>query len=213
MMSRARKRLSAEQRRARILAAAVSAFARDGYDGTTMDAIAAGAEITKPVLYDHFPSKQALFLAVLEAIRDSLIARGKTIALDRGSPEQKFRRSVDAFLEFVEQSPDAARVLLTVPVGEPIASGLSREVQAGASAGIAALLAEFMPDQAPWRLESATAFLKEGLHAIAVWWLDHPGPSREEIADVVLDVAWLGLRTRAGADGETTGRGSIDRKR
>lgn len=200
-MSRVRKRLSAEERRTGILAAAVGAFARDGYDGTTMDGIAARAEITKPVLYDHFPSKQALFLAVLESIRDGLIARGKTIVKGNVDPEQKFRRAVDAFLEFVEQTPDAARVLLTIPMGDPVAAKVSREVQAGASAGIAALLAEFMPGRAPWRLEAATAFLKEGLHAIAVWWLDHPGPSRTEIVDVVLDIAWLGLRTRVGVGG------------
>ncbi len=202
IMSRVRKRLSAEERRAGILAAAVSAFARDGYDGTTMDSIAARAEITKPVLYDHFPSKQALFLAVLQSIRDGLIARGETIAKGDADPEQKFRRLVDAFLEFVEQAPDAARVLLTIPTGDPVAAKVSREVQAGASAGIAALLAGLMPDRTSWRLHSATEFLKEGLHAVAVWWLDHPGPSRPEVVDVVLDVAWLGLGTRAAAGGE-----------
>jgi len=205
MKSRVRKRLSAEERRGIIIEAAVSAFARDGYDGTKMDGIATRAEITKPVLYDHFPSKQALFLAVLESIRDSLIARGKAIAQDDGSPEQKFRRSIDAFLEFVEQTPDAARVLLTVPAGDSVAAKLSREVQAGASRGISVLLAELLPGRtSSWHLRGTTEFLKEGLHAIAVWWLDNPGPTREEIIEVVLDVAWLGLRHRR-ADAATGG--------
>lgn len=197
MDSRVRKRLSAEARRAGIIEAAVSAFARDGYDATKMDSIAAGAGITKPVLYDHFPSKQALFLAVLESIRDSLLARGKTIVGEDADPEQKFRRSVDAFLEFVEQAPDAARVLLTVPASDPVAAKVSREVQAGASASIAALLAAFMPGRMPWHRQATAVFLKEGLHAVAVWWLDHPGPSREEIAGIVLDATWLGLRGQA----------------
>lgn len=192
--SRARKRLSAEERRAGIIEAAVSAFARHGYDATKMDDIAVRAGITKPVLYDHFPSKQALFLAVLRTIRDGLVTTGQAIAQDDGDPAQKFRRSVDAFLAFVERAPDAARVLLTVPAGDPVAAKISREVQAGASAGITALLAEYLPGGTPWRLQATAAFLKEGLHAVAVWWLDHPGPSREEIADIVLDAAWLGLR-------------------
>lgn len=187
-------RLSAEARRARIIEAAVAAFARDGYDATKMDDIAAGAEITKPVLYDHFRSKQALFLAVLQSIRDGLIARGHTIAREDADPERRFRRSIDAFLEFVEEASDAARVLLTVPAGDPVAAQVSREVQAGASAGIVALLAEFMPNRASWQVQGTAEFLKEGLHAVAVWWLDHPGPSREEIVDIVLDTAWLGLR-------------------
>jgi AcrR family transcriptional regulator len=213
MSSRVRKRLSAAERRAKIIEAAVSAFARDGYDGTRMDSIAARAGITKPVLYDHFASKQALFLAVLQSIRDGLIARGKTIARNQGSPEQKFRRSIDAFLEFVEQAPDAARVLLTVPAGDPVAAKVSSEVQAGASAGIAALLAESMHDPTSWRVQGTAEFLKEGLHAVAVWWLDHPGPSRGELVELVSDVAWLGLRTRAGADGGTGGRSPMNRKR
>ncbi|OJX15314.1 MAG: hypothetical protein BGO82_11620 [Devosia sp. 67-54] len=194
MNSRGRKRLSAGERRAQIIEAAVAAFARDGYDATRMDDIAVQAGITKPVLYDHFSSKRALFLAVLQTIRDDLAARGRAIAQDEGSPEQKFRRSVDAFLAFVEQAPDAARVLLTVPTGDPVAASVSREVQTGASAGIAALLAESMPARTPWHLQATAAFLKEGLHAVAVWWLDHPGPSRAAVADIVLDAAWRGLQ-------------------
>lgn len=196
MNSRVRKRLSAEERRARIIAAAVSAFARDGYDATTMDVIAAGAEISKPVLYDHFPSKQALFLAVLQSIRDGLLASGERIVREDADPEQKFRRAIDAFLGFVEQAPDAARVLLTLPASDPVAAKVSREVQAGASAGIAALLAEFMPGRSPWHLQATAAFLKEGLHAIAVWWLDHPGPSRDEIVEIVLGTSWVGLQAQ-----------------
>ncbi|HXE29990.1 MAG TPA: TetR/AcrR family transcriptional regulator [Stellaceae bacterium] len=196
MASRVRKRLSATERRKRILGAAVRAFAADGYDDTTMDRIAARAKITKPVLYDHFPSKHALFLAVLESIRDRLIARGKAIVETDGDPEEKFRRNVEAFLQFAEQEPDAARVLLTVPRGDPHAAEVSRAVQAGATAGLAPLLAAFMPGSAAWRLQAATEFLKEGMHAVAVWWLEHPGRSREELVDLVMDIAWAGLRHR-----------------
>src|SRR5271170_2351952 len=85
MVSRARRRLTAEERRAKILSAAVQGFATDGYDRTSMDRIAALSKVTKPVLYDHFPSKQALFLTVLESIRDGLIAKGKAPRRKRSS--------------------------------------------------------------------------------------------------------------------------------
>jgi AcrR family transcriptional regulator len=194
MESSVRKRLSADERRAKILSAAVRAFARNGYDGTTMDGIAKRAQVTKPVLYDHFSSKQALFLAVLETIRDGLIAKGKLIVAAGGDPEQTFRRAVDAFLQFVEQEPYAARVLLTVPSGDPLAARLSRKVQAGATASLGALLVAFMAERTPWRLQAATEFLKEGLHAVAIWWLANPGPSREEIMEVITRIVWHGLR-------------------
>ena len=82
MRSRAGKRLTAGERRATILAAAVRAFAAEGYDDTSMDRIAALAKVSKPVLYDHFPSKQALFLTVLQGARDGLIAKGQAITGD-----------------------------------------------------------------------------------------------------------------------------------
>ena len=87
MMSRSRKRLTAEERRAKILSAAVQAFAFDGYDNTSMDRVADLAKVTKPILYDHFPSKQALYLTMLESIRDGLIAKGKAIAEAGDDPE------------------------------------------------------------------------------------------------------------------------------
>jgi AcrR family transcriptional regulator len=144
------------------------------------------------VLYDHFPSKQALFLTVLESIRDGLIAKGKAIAEAGDGPEQKFRRAVDAFLQFVEGQPDAARVLLMVPRDDMAAAKISREVQAGAAAGIAALLAAVIPGNPSWRRQAAAEFLKEGLHAVAEWWLENPGPSRQEIVDVVTGLVWSG---------------------
>jgi len=192
MASRARKRLTGEERRDKILSAAVRAFAADGYDHTSMDRIAALSKVTKPVLYDHFPSKQALFMTVLASIRDGLIANGNAIAKAGDGPELTFRRAVDAFFQFVEGRPDAARVLLTVPRGDTAATNMSREVQAGATAGIAAMLAAVMPGSASWRRQAAAAFLKEGLHATAEWWLEHPGPSREEVVELVTGLVWTG---------------------
>jgi hypothetical protein len=88
-------------------------------------------------------------------------------------------------------------VLLTIPRGDPRAAELSREVQAGASAGIARLLAAYMPGSTPWRLRAATEFLKEGLHAIGEWWLENPGPSRQDLVDVVMRIAWFGFHRRS----------------
>jgi AcrR family transcriptional regulator len=193
MTSRVRKRLSAGERRAKILSAATRAFAQDGYDKASMDRIAAWAEITKPVLYDHFSSKRELFRAVLESIRDGLIAKGRWIAQDDANPQQKFRRAVDAFFRFVEQEPDAARVLLTVPAADAVAAQLSRAVQAGASAGIAAMLGTLMQPSDEWKVRATAEFLKEGLHALAIWWLENQGPARGELVDIVMRVTWPGL--------------------
>src|SRR3954468_24734542 len=102
MKSRPRKRLTLEQRRAGILAAATRIFAAKGFDGASMSAIATSAGISKPVLYDHFASKDALFETLLYQIRDGLLAKGQAIGKSAGSERHKFRAAVDAFFEFVE---------------------------------------------------------------------------------------------------------------
>ena len=193
MRSRVRKRLSNADRRQSILDAAVLSFAAEGYDATSMDRIAVRAKISKPVLYDHFSSKLDLYLAVLEHIRDGLIAKGNEISRAIDDREERFRRGVDAFLVFVEQQPDAARVLLTLPKGEAKAVQIWRKVQIVASMGISRLLVPYLADRPPWQLHAATEFIKVGLHAVGQWWLENPGPSREELVDAVMKIVWAGI--------------------
>jgi len=194
MKSRPRKRLTPDQRRNKILAAATRIFARKGFDGASMSAIAAAAGITKPVLYDHFASKDALFETLLRSIRDNLLAKGRAIGQSTMREEVRFRSAVDAFFAFVEAQPDAAKILLIVPQGNPVTVRLSRDVQQGATTAISQLLKSYLPAGGTWHYEAAGEFLKEGLHALAKWWLRHPGPSREAIVDLVMTACWNGFR-------------------
>ena len=59
-------RLPADERRQQLLEVACDLFARSGFHDTSMDDIAEGAGVTKPVLYQHFPSKKALYGELLE---------------------------------------------------------------------------------------------------------------------------------------------------
>jgi AcrR family transcriptional regulator len=164
------------------------------YDGASMSEIATAAGITKPVLYDHFSSKDALFDTLLRSIRDDLLAKGNAIGKSAVSEEVRFRTAVDAFFAFVEDQPDAAMILLIVPQGNPVTLKLSRAVQQGATAAISMLLKSYLPAGGTWQYEAAGEFLKEGLHALAQWWLDNPEPSRDEIVDLVMKACWTGFR-------------------
>jgi AcrR family transcriptional regulator len=206
MKSRPRKRLTLEQRRNRILAGATRIFARKGYDGASMSGIAAAAGITKPVLYDHFASKDALFETLLRSIRDDLLAKGRAIGQSSAGDDVKFRSAVDTFFAFVEAQPDAAKILLIVPQGNPVTVKLSRDVQQGATAAISQLLKSYLPVGANWQCEAAGEFLKEGLHALAKWWLIHPGPSRDDIVEIVIKACWTGFRPAKDKSRGDTGR-------
>ena len=194
-----RTRLPAAERRAGILQAAEEQFAARGYHATSMDDIAAAAGVTKPVLYDHFASKLDLYVRLTEGIRDELTARGAAAMAADATPEQRVRSGIEAFFDFVEQRPDAARVLLFIPQGEPELVEAAGQVQAGATAAIAAMLGSDPallagePDRER-RLELYSEFMKQGIHALAEWWSQHPETERATLVDAVMDLIWSGLR-------------------
>ncbi len=66
-------RLPRDERRAQLLSAALEVFTAAGYHSAAMDEIADRASVSKPVLYQHFPSKLELYLAVLDLHIDSLV--------------------------------------------------------------------------------------------------------------------------------------------
>lgn len=88
MSRRERNRL---EKQGRIMSAALKVFSEAGYSGASMDVIAAQAGLTKPTLYHHFPSKKALFQAMMSAQRDLIM-----LAFDT-APENDL---VDHLLEF-----------------------------------------------------------------------------------------------------------------
>ena len=72
-------RLTAAGRRSAILTAARHEFARRGFRGASTASIAAGAGCSEPMLYKHFPSKQALFAAVLTDATEAMGARVRSL--------------------------------------------------------------------------------------------------------------------------------------
>ena len=71
-------RLPREQRREQVLAAALDVFATSGYHAASMDEIADHAGVSKPVLYQHFPGKLDLYLAILDSGIDELMEAART---------------------------------------------------------------------------------------------------------------------------------------
>jgi len=196
-----RTRLSAAQRRDRILEAAVETFAAHGYRGASMRAIAAAAGISKPVIYDHFGSKRELYVELMTGIRDDLVSRSAgAMALDAPLSE-RFRAAISAFWAYVEERPVAVQVLLVIPRGEPELRPQWDRVQAEVTQTLAGMLIsepELLAHESnrEMRLELFTEFLKKGLHGLAEWWSGHPEVSRETIVDVVFDTVWSGLRSQ-----------------
>ena len=201
-----RKRLSAEDRRAAILDAALEIFARRGYNGASIDEIAQAAGISKALIYEHFPSKKDLHGSLLERhVQQIFVALARTA--DTAEPgEVRLRRGVDAFFEWVEAHRQAFRLLFRDTFEPEVAEVLDR-LQAQATGAIAALIAAEPAEPGPrdreidfaLGIEAMAQQLSGGVQSLAIWWHSHPDVEREWLVDRVMEYAWLGLeRVRSG---------------
>jgi AcrR family transcriptional regulator len=192
--ARPRRRLSAAERRERVLAAATEAFAAHGYADARIDAIARAAGVSPPVLYDHFESKLALYETVLDSHFANLRAIWARFPV-AGLTEETVAASVDAWFGYVEANPDAARILFREPTNADAAAihravsersrGLVLRPLLGTPASAA--LAASGPD-----LEMTWVILRGVLQGLALWWVDHPEVPRERVVANALGALWRG---------------------
>jgi AcrR family transcriptional regulator len=173
------RRLKAPERRASIEEAATRLFAQRGYGSTTVDDIVRAAGVTKPMLYRHFASKQDLCVALLERYRDELIAAPLS-RFTPGAPDRHMQIEVmlDAWLEYIEHHPDAARLLFTPIRGDSEVERVQRELHARQRDTQIALMREFVPGMPEADLEPLGEALRAGLGAVALWWTAHPDHPR-----------------------------------
>ena len=97
-------RMPRDQRRAQLLDAATEVFTTRGYYAAAMDDIADAAGVSKPVLYQHFPSKLDLYLALVDASCDTLTSLLAAALSSTTDNAERVRATTTAFYEFVSQS-------------------------------------------------------------------------------------------------------------
>src|SRR3954447_7745684 len=195
----ARKRLSAEDRRAAILDSALEVFSRRGYNGASIDEIATAAGISKALIYEHFPSKKDLHVSLLERHVQDIFTRLAVTADTKDPGEVRLRNGVNAFLEWAETHRDAFRLLFRDTFEPDVAAVLDR-LQNQATGAIAALMASEPGLQGDNDLDLALSIeamaqqLSGGVQSLAIWWQQHPDVEREWLVDRVMDYAWFGLK-------------------
>ncbi len=118
------RRLTSTERREQLLRVAAELFARTGYDATTMDQVATAAGVTKPLLYQHFESKHALYEELVTVAAAQLLRRLAVAASPDASPREKVERGFDAFFSAVLGDDASYRLLLVPSADEDIAHHL-----------------------------------------------------------------------------------------
>ena len=104
-------RLPRSARRKQLLAAAQQIFVAHGYHAAAMDDIAERAGVSKPVLYQHFPGKLELYLALLDTHCDAIIAKVRTAMLATPDNKDRVKGAVQAYFDFVDHESEAFRLV------------------------------------------------------------------------------------------------------
>lgn len=105
-----RKRLTAAARRAQLVEVGRAAFARRGYEATSVEEIANRAKVSKPIVYEHFGGKEGLYAVVVDREIEQIVALISE-AISSGSPRERVEKASLAFLTYVEENPDGFAVL------------------------------------------------------------------------------------------------------
>jgi AcrR family transcriptional regulator len=204
----ARQRLPAAERRGLIIAAALAEFARAGYDSASMGRIASAAGVTRTVLYDHFPSKRALFAAVLSQQAATLLDHLRATITARAPMRERIEATIDAYFAFAESEPEAFALLYPdrPPLAEEVAAE-HRRWRAESNRLLAELLA---PDARRAGLEPSShvaqivfALDQAALREAVRWWRAHPHVTRAQLVEGTMAALWSGLGgyERGGGEG------------
>jgi AcrR family transcriptional regulator len=186
-------RLPAPARREQILDVSVQVFARNGFHSTSMNDVAEAAGVTKPVLYQHFDSKQDLYLALLEEaglrLRNA-VAKGVAAATN-GKEMTEF--GFKAYFRWVAEDHDAFLLLFGSRANRDEESTVAiRRITAEAAAAIAPLIAADIAPDHQRTLAHGLVGLAEGVTRHLVERGDTFDP--EVLGQQVADLAWAGLR-------------------
>lgn len=194
-----RRRLTAAERRERILAAATEVFAESGYHAASMSQIAERAGVVASVIYDHFSSKRELQIELIRVHGDAMIERTIT-SITPADPLEMWREGIDIYFRGVEEDPFAWRFLFRDPPGDPMIAEAWWACHNRATEGIAALIRHGVPnlaelsgmpaEQASWMLAKLSQSATNGL---AQWWYEHREVPREQVADLAQRALWDGF--------------------
>ncbi|MGH9188138.1 MAG: TetR/AcrR family transcriptional regulator [Acidimicrobiales bacterium] len=188
-----RRRLTRDQRIEQLLDVAEQVFADLGYDGASIEQIASAAGITRPIIYEHFGSKDGIYLACVRRARQHLEAALFDAVAGADDLGERLRRGIDACMAFIEQDPHRWAVLFSgVAVSGPIAAEVLQMRFATVNI-IADLLHAASPKLPRQEVEAYAHALSGSGEQLERWWRQNPHVSREKIVSYFHRFAWNGL--------------------
>jgi AcrR family transcriptional regulator len=186
--------MTGKERREQLLEVGRRLFAEKGFEGTSVEEIAATAEVSKPVVYEHFGGKEGLYAVVVDREIRSLLDAITASLQTAHQPRILLEHAALALLDYIENSTDGFRILVR---DSPVAQ--SHGTFASLISDVASQVEHLLADEFRSRdLEPRTAPLYAqmlvGMVALTgQFWLDHRRPKKAEVAAHLVNLAWNGL--------------------
>ena len=192
-----RLRLSRDERRRRLLAAAQEVFGEKGYRKTEVEEIVRLAGVTKPMLYRHFPGGKAeIYMEVLDEHLSRMLQKLWEAMDSTDVPLEALRRGIEAYLRFAEENPEAFHLL--AETSPELDSGIVdrlREVRTSIARGLAVSIGQVL-EEAGLTREGAPIYahvLLGGVESVVSWWLDNKILDRSTVVTYLLTLLWRGF--------------------
>ena len=185
--------MTGKERREQLLDIGRRLFAERGFEGTSIEEIAAQAGVSKPVVYEHFGGKEGLYAVVV----DREVERLTTITmalLDGKQSRPKFEAAAVTLLRYIEDNADGFRIL--VRDSSPGATtGTYGTLLSDIAGQVEYIMADFLKSRGrDPKLAPMYSQMLVGMVAFTgQWWLDARKPKLEQVATNLIDLAWNGL--------------------
>jgi AcrR family transcriptional regulator len=185
--------MTGKERREQLLDVGRRLFAERGLEGTSIEEIAARADVSKPVVYEHFGGKEGLYAVVVDREVERFLAMA-TRLLEGEDKMAKFEVAAVELLRYIQDNSDGFRILVR-DSNPSSGSGTYASLISDIASQVEYLLGDVLKSRGyDPKLAPMYAQMLVGMVAFTgQWWLDARKPELEEVAAHLVNLAWNGL--------------------
>ena len=186
--------MTGAERRRQLMEVARELFSERGYEATSIEEVASRADVSKPVVYEHFGGKEGLYAVVVDREMEALLGRFASALSAPGRPRELLERAALVLLDYIEEETDGFRVLTR---DAPVTSGVGSfsSLIGEVARKVEHILARQFDDRGydPGHAELYSQALVGMVALVGQWWLDNRSPGKHEVAAHLVNLSYNGL--------------------
>jgi AcrR family transcriptional regulator len=186
--------MTGKARREQLLDVARALFAEKGFDVASVEEIAHRANVSKPVVYEHFGGKEGIYAVVVDREMQALLSSMTAALAEDAHPRVLLERAAGALLDYVDGSTDGFRIMVR---NSPVATstGTFASLLSDIASQVEHILGvQFTSRGYDRKLAALYSQALVGMVALTgQWWLEARKPKKDEVAAHLVNLAWNGL--------------------